>query len=188
MCVIIVKPAGVAMPSDDVINAAHTANPHGMGLVSATKFYKGLSLSQFKRVLSQVPESEPCIMHFRYATHGSVRASNCHPFKRGNTFFAHNGILDIEPIGDKTDSETAFIKYIYPAIQKYGYESKQVDAVIESVIGYSKFALMRRGVVRMYGNFQPYEDGCYYSNFNWLSRLNWATHKHRFAKVSFFAM
>ena len=71
MCVIIVKPAGVKMPSNEIINAAYHTNPHGCGLVSPSVFYKGLSYRSFKKHLQRVREDEPCIIHFRLATHGS---------------------------------------------------------------------------------------------------------------------
>ena len=130
MCVIIVKPAGVKMPSNEIINAAYHANPHGCGLISPSVFYKGLSYRSFKKHLQKVREDEPCIIHFRLATHGSIKRANCHPFNRGDVWFAHNGILNIQPIGDMTDSETALQKVIYPAIVKYGYGSDGMDVAV----------------------------------------------------------
>lgn len=49
-------------------------------------------------------------MHFRFATHGSVRNRNCHPFRDGDLFFAHNGVLPYPSVGDRTDSEFAFLR------------------------------------------------------------------------------
>ena len=100
------------------------------------------------------------------ATTGSVKTSNCHPFRRGNVFFAHNGVLSIQPTGDMTDSETAFEKYIYPAIAEYGYADSMKDYVISNIIGGSKFAMMRLGDrnVKLYGDYIMQPDGCYYSN------------------------
>lgn len=172
MCVIIVKPAGVKMPGIDTINAAYTANPDGCGIVSPSVFYKGLSYRSFKKHLKKVSDDEPCIIHFRLATHGSIRSANCHPFRRGDVWFAHNGILDIRPHGDMTDSETAFQNIIYPAITRHGYGSNEMDLAVYAVIGYSKFAFLQDDNLRLYGDFIK-RDGCYYSNLRFLSFLGW---------------
>ena len=173
MCVIIVKPAGVKMPDSAIINAAYTANPHGCGMVSTNVHYKGLSLKSLKKHLKQVSDDEPCIIHFRLATHGSIKTANCHPFHRGNVWFAHNGILSIKPVGDMTDSETAFQNIIYPQIALYGYGSAEMDDAVYSVIGYSKFAFLQDDKLRLYGDFIKQDDGCYYSNLRFMSYVGW---------------
>lgn len=173
MCVIIVKPAGVKIPSRNVLRAAYLANPHGCGFVSTNHAFKTLYYEEFIGRLAEVDDSEACIIHFRLATHGSIKRSNCHPFKKGDVYFAHNGILGIEPVGDKTDSETAFIRYIYPAIKKHGMDSADTDCMIKRIIGYSKFAIMKAGSheVKTYGNFTQWRDGCLYSNFRFTYQL-----------------
>lgn len=172
MCVIIVKPAGVKMPSNEIINAAYHANPHGCGLVSPSTFYKGLSIRSFKRNLKKVSDAEPCIIHFRLATHGSIKQANCHPFRRGDVWFAHNGILNIKPQGDMTDSETALQNIIYPAIASYGYASRGMDMAVDSIIGYSKFAFLQGDNLQVYGDFIE-RDGCLYSNLRFMPYVGW---------------
>lgn len=121
----------------------------------AISILKGLSYRSFKKHLQRVREDEPCIIHFRLATHGSIKRANCHPFNRGDVWFAHNGILNIQPMGDMTDSETALQKVIYPAIVKYGYGSEGMDVAVTKVIGYSKFAFMQGGDVRFMATLSP---------------------------------
>ncbi len=180
MCVIIVKPAGVKMPENDIIKAAYNANPHGCGFISPSTFYKGMSFDSFKRQLKKVSVEEPCIIHFRLATHGSIKRANCHPFNRGDVWFAHNGILSITPQGDMTDSETAFQNIIYPAIEKFGYGSMQMDRAVSKVIGYSKFAFLQGDELKMYGDFIKHEDGCYYSNLRFMPYVGWVRNsRHR---------
>lgn len=171
MCVIIIKPAGVKMPSNNTLRNAYLANPHGCGFASTNHVFKSLNYAAFIDHLAAVDDSEACIIHFRLATHGSIKRSNCHPFVKNDVYFAHNGILDIQPIGDKTDSETAFIKYIYPTIKNYGLNSAEVDYVINRMIGFSKFAIMRSGSreVKTYGCFIEQPDGCLYSNLRFLT-------------------
>lgn len=172
MCVIIYKPAGVKMPSKEILNAAYRANPHGCGFSSLSCSFKSLNYSEFMWRLNQVADSEPCIIHFRLATHGSIKTANCHPFKRGGISFAHNGVLNIKPVGDKTDSETAFIKCIYPAIKRHGWGSVVVERMINSLIGFSKFAIMYHGEVKLYGTYMLQPDGCYYSNLRFYAHLS----------------
>lgn len=159
------------MPSKEILCAAYQANPHGCGFASVTKKYKGLSFATFMARLKNVPDSEPCIIHFRFATHGSIKPDNCHPFEQKGVFFAHNGILNLKPDDDMTDSETAFRKYIYPAIEHYGIDDEFTDAVIDSLIGWSKFAILCDGKIHTYGEFVTLGDGCSYSNTRFLSQL-----------------
>jgi len=169
MCVICVKPKGAKMPSDEIIKAMYQANHDGCGFCTPTKSYKGLSFASFMREIKNVPDSEPCIMHFRWATHGSVKRSNCHPFydAESQTWFAHNGILDIRPVGDMTDSETAFRYKIAPIISIYGFGSKEFKKAVKDVIGVSRFAFLNGEDVAMFGNFFD-RFGCYYSNLNFV--------------------
>ena len=175
MCVIIIKPAGQQLPSDSELRQAHARNPHGCGFVSKTHHYKGMNFETFLKYIHKVPVSENCIIHFRLATHGSKCKANCHPFNRGTVWFAHNGILDIRPEGDMTDSEAAFQNIIYPAIQKYGFKSSYVTRVVNKIIGYSKFAMMDEyGNIRTFGQYINYQ-GRMYSNLHHVSyRDSWS--------------
>lgn len=159
------------MPSETTLKAAQMANPDGLGFASPNHYYRGLSYKAFKHELRKVSIDEPCIIHFRLATHGSVKKSNCHPFCRGGVYFAHNGILDIPAMRDMTDSETAFQKYIAPAIENYGFDSDEAVYTIEALRGYSKFALLKDGELRLYGDFISDADGCLYSNFRFKALL-----------------
>lgn len=167
MCVIIVKPAGQAKPSRRILELAYRANPHGCGFASTNHKYKGLSFEKFLKEFDKVSADEACIIHFRYATHGSIKRSNCHPFRDHDIFFAHNGILDIKPIGDTTDSETAFRTEIMPAIKRYGFHSNETKKVIEKIIGYSKFALLQGKSLKLFGHYEEV-GGLYYSNLRFM--------------------
>lgn len=169
MCVICVKPKGAQMPSNEIIIAMYRANHDGCGFCTPTKSYKGLSFSTFMRELKKVSVDEPCIMHFRWATHGSVKRSNCHPFydEETRTWFAHNGVLDIVPVGDMTDSETAFRRYLVPEIAGHGLASAELKDAVKRVIGGSRFAFLQGDEIELFGNFQ-YRFGCFYSNLNFV--------------------
>lgn len=168
MCVLVIVRAGHDLPSRSDLWAMHKANPHGMGFASKSVHYKGMNFERFYNRLQFVPKDENIIIHFRYATHGSICAQNCHPFKKGHIWFAHNGILDIEPEKDMTDSETAFRNILYPVAKEYGITSEELDATVEEVIGYSKFAFLDgKGDVVTFGDFREYH-GMLCSNLNWI--------------------
>lgn len=167
MCVIIVKNKGQKLPPYELLLAAYRANPDGCGFVSEKRSFKSLNFDSFYNHLKWVGDDEGCIIHFRWATNGSVCKKNCHPFKADDIAFAHNGILDITPDGDMTDSETALQRIIAPAIARFGWGSEIADAVIDDVRGGSRFAFMRKGDIRLYGNFQTF-GAWQFSNLNWM--------------------
>lgn len=165
MCVIAYIPKGIQTLPTEIAKAMYRANPHGCGIVTPTDHYKGMSLDTLLRHLLKRDISQPCLMHFRLATHGSIKKANCHPFydSHSGTWFMHNGILDIIPNGDMTDSETAFRKILVPEIIKYGLSSDEVRYAIHSIIGGSRFAFMQDADVCLYGQYERWL-GCWFSN------------------------
>lgn len=168
MCVIIVCPRGVDIPSKKMLQQAKSINRHGFGFVSESKYFRSMDFEEFYRELKGVSKSENVIIHMRYATHGSVKLSNCHPFFYKGFYFAHNGILDVRPINDMTDSETAFRTKIFKYIIKYGYDSEKFDCKCRSLVGSSRFAFMRNGDIKLIGAYYKI-GGAYYSNLRFLS-------------------
>ena len=170
MCIIIFKPAGVSLPNTTIRRRCETSNPHGFGYATPTKYYKTMNRSAFESQLCNIKKYEPAILHFRIATHGSLKRANCHPFRdsESGVSFAHNGILNIKPIGDKTDSETAFLTRFEPVIREYGIDSEALDKAVEEIIGSSRFAFLAPdGRFRLYGRWCSIGDGCYYSHYPW---------------------
>ena len=155
------------MPSLEKIKKIKKLNHNGYGFVSTYHFHKGLDYRTFLRHLSEVDDDEECIIHFRLATHGSICRANCHPFVENGVYFAHNGVLTVTPVADMTDSEIVFKWQVYPAIVKYGFGNSQADWYIRHVCGSSRFAIMYKGKVRLYGDYKELK-GIYYSNLRWL--------------------
>lgn len=170
MCIIITRPAGAKMPPKAILDRCADLNPHGFGFATKDRTFKTLSRSEFFRELKTIGKYETAILHFRYATHGSIKEENCHPFRDEITgvSFAHNGILDIATANDMTDSETAFRNVIAPAIREHGYQSDEFIMAAYSVIGSSRFAFIdSEGEYRLFGPFTQYK-GCWYSNRNFM--------------------
>lgn len=170
MCIIIFKPAGVEMPATGLLKKASVYNPHGCGIVSPSTFYKGLSFAAFMKAARRVDRDEPCLIHFRWATHGSVCAENCHPFydETTGTYFMHNGILSVHPLGDMTDSEFVFRRDLAPACEDGLFTERLGKAVGRAIEG-SRFAFMQGDHVRLFGQWVEDQAGRKYSN----GRLFW---------------
>lgn len=98
MCCIIYKPKGVQMPTLDTLNKVQRINHHGYGFVSSKHRYKTMDYQKFLTHLSKVEIEEECIIHMRWATHGSKCRRNCHPFVENGVYFAHNGVLPIQSV------------------------------------------------------------------------------------------
>lgn len=158
------------MPDRDLLYKAYKRNPHGCGLVSPSVSYKGLSYAMFESKLKRCKKEEPLLIHFRLATHGSVRRKNCHPFydKGSDTFFMHNGVMGwAQPGKDETDSEWVFRNYLAPCVEKFGVESEELRKLSESLMGSSKFAFMQGGKAVIIGNYIKREN-LYFSNIRFL--------------------
>lgn len=173
MCVAIYKPKGKELPSYTILNACALRNPHGFGFATANRIFKSMDFDEFYNELKKVRPEEHCMIHFRLATHGSRKQSNCHPFAaringEPRLMFCHNGILNIEPIGDTTDSETALRTIIAPTVRKYGIDSKELKTAVSDILGGSKFIMIQGDKAKLFGHFEQFQ-GCYYSNLHWLS-------------------
>ena len=170
MCCILVKPAGVEMPNKRILDMIADHNRHGFGFcTSSGKNCKTTNYDVFLRELNKVKASEACIVHMRWATHGSVCRSNCHPFydKETGYWFAHNGVLPIASVNNMTDSEIAFRTRFVPALKRMSIESREFDNVVNEIRGGSRFAFMKGIDMYIYGDYKEFGN-CYYSNLNWL--------------------
>lgn len=167
MCVICIKKQGVELPSERELRQAYHSNPHGCGFVSSNGLYwRGMDIEEFLEKLRGVRLEDECIIHFRYATHGSHKPSNCHPFKCGELYFAHNGVLPIKTHHDMTDSETVFKNVLVPAADMFGFGSREFNSVVNNNIWSSKFAFMYKGKVKFYGRWLREDNGLIWSNLN----------------------
>lgn len=181
MCVLVVKPSGTPMLPKYVLRAMSIANPHGCGYACKSGSFRSLDFETFYKRLSRIPEDENVIIHFRLATHGSVKVNNCHPFKANGVYFAHNGILDITPRGDMTDSETAFKDVLLPIIKKHdSIFTEDLKNKCNEIRGWSKFAFLKDGKVMMSGAFEKYR-GCFVSNKRFLAYIPDTIGRGRFA-------
>lgn len=103
MCVIVTSPART-MPSPVQLALMSQTNPHGAGIA----WHDGHRLHRYRHpdnhktlayIFNHWPQLEqhPFLLHFRYATHGTICETNTHPFayqlaNGEHGYIAHNGI------------------------------------------------------------------------------------------------
>jgi predicted glutamine amidotransferase len=187
MCLIIVKPSGVAFPKDDFIRNADENNDDGIGIALHKKGATRISIKKdFKNVNDflewakvSVSKEDGAIIHFRFATSGKTDAGNRHPFPitkskellrqtelRCRWAVAHNGVIT-KYSGHKKYSDTQ--KFIMdmladPAI-KFQIYNKNIQKLVAEFISTDKLAIMdKEGRIILIGTYTKGDDGCFYSN------------------------
>lgn len=123
MCILSHIPTDIAIDSQiesDLWNGGIN-NPDGFGWAIASnngQMILGKSLDLHEAIDGFVKarsiHNGPALFHSRWATHGSVRVGNCHPFLVGNshqTVLAHNGVLpkQAHPAQGDDRSDTAIL-------------------------------------------------------------------------------
>lgn len=115
MCIIVTKEKNAKPIDEKVFENCWDNNPDGAGIL----FHDGKSATLIKGIMKKEEflekvklankEENSFIIHTRIATHGSVKPENTHPFVSDTLGFAHNGTMPIEPLKDRTDSESFFL-------------------------------------------------------------------------------
>lgn len=117
MCLIINRERGQTI-TDEFARDVAKRNADGWGFMynspktNQVIVKKGLVLEDFFTNFRPVQEKNiPCVIHFRYKTHGAVSLENCHPYEvvRG-VYFMHNGTIDVtipkKDVGKLSDTAT----------------------------------------------------------------------------------
>ena len=158
MCIILSKPAGVAMPGIDVLQNCWERNPHGAGYAvardGAVYIHKGfMTWDNFATIDFDGLTDYSCVFHFRFATHGSQSAGNCHPFPatgnlrrktcKTDVAIAHNGIISQVKIAKNDYSDT--MSYIEQKIAPHWKQCKAKGSYMYSVKSSQKVLLDETG-------------------------------------------
>ncbi len=187
MCIIAVKPAGLALDLA-IVKRCWEANPHGAGLAwrrgGRVEVRKGfMRLGKFERFLqehkAELTGSE-VIMHFRIASVGEVSQALCHPFGVGRSYRSlfystgmpvvfHNGhIMELE-IEAKVQglSDTAVLVRDYLTPLASVLDKPEFHRLLEIAFPGSKFAIMTPTATYLVGRFERGAAGWHFSNGSW---------------------
>lgn len=199
MCIIVAKPAGVAMPSESTLKTCWENNSDGAGIMWAdgdtVNICKGfMTWEAFAEALESLGDMTKCaaVLHFRITTHGGTRPECCHPFPvssddgdlRALMFscglaVAHNGIISGMDTDKETSDTMAYIRDVlapmHRAVPSLIYNDDVLGAV-EATLG-SKMALLdAKGELVTLGDFTDV-GGVLYSNTSYAAP-RWGTRSY----------
>lgn len=125
MCVIIHKPAGVAI-SEQLLLAAASLNRDGWGLMGFTptgrlllERYEYVDTARLLETAQQHRDAE-YVLHLRQLTRGSTDLQNIHPlWVEGGSFIVHSGTLPLEtPVTGRSDSWHLASQVLRPLLER----------------------------------------------------------------------
>lgn len=181
MCVIVTKPKDVRWVEKESLRSCWDENPDGAGFAFARDgsltIKKGyFNFDRLYNDLIQV-EALPVLLHFRFATHGSIAAKNCHPFVTAKCCaMAHNGIIPFKSgeYIDMTDSER-FCRQYLDSFTIAELEKGVIHDLIERAVDTDKIALLTPKGNFIHFNYDSgveYE-GLWFSNSAFLGYHKW---------------
>lgn len=154
MCILSYLPAGVEADEDSLWNGGiNNPDGHGWAIANGGELVigKSLDLSEaldgFMAARKLRPQAD-ALFHSRWATHGSIRAANCHPFYMGNskrTVVAHNGILPSEAHpkkGDDRSDTKVFAEEILSTRFRRLDKTRAMHAMTQWIGGYNKLVIL----------------------------------------------
>jgi predicted glutamine amidotransferase len=210
MCIIAVKPKGVAVPTKEILKNMFDANPDGAGVAYNLngKLYivKGLmNFEDFYKVCQRISSGSSAIYHTRIQTSGGICKELTHPFlldddiqNQRKLFFkttngeavAHNGVFSEFGQKELNSDTTQFIStYLFP-LKKLKDASvgsildDDIEEIINKLCGFSnKVAIIDQdGNLKRYGGSWILDNGIYYSNDTYKNSYSF---EHLFKRPSF---
>jgi hypothetical protein len=194
MCVIINKPIGAKLPSENELRNCWDNNPDGAGVaiwdnkINQARIYKGFMKIEhyihFIEKLAKVYDIEKTamVLHFRITSVGATSKGQTHPFPlsdknaelastqtTSNIAIAHNGTMDIAVSKNMSDTQTFirdFLTKIYASNNQFYTDDNLMDLIGE--ITTSKLSFLHDGKIHTVGDFDYYK-GCEYSNKSYVS-------------------
>lgn len=175
MCLIIVHPAGHTLSRAEFADI-YERNADGFGIMTAhagtLHTYRTVGTLEDARALyDRHAAGRASVLHWRYATHGTVTLDNAHPFTlTRDVAFVHNGMLSVGT-PDAESSDTAHMaRLVLAPIARDNPASLFTDemrAVLSPLVGKgNKLVVMdRTGAVSIFNRAQGVDHrGRWYSN------------------------
>lgn len=199
MCIIIVKPKGRELPSNEIFENCWKHNYHGAGFMyhinNKVIIDKGfMTLYDFLKRMSSIKNEinildTTMVFHFRISTSGNIDKGNCHPYPvssdtnklrlvncETNLAVAHNGIIHNYNETDKQLNDTQlFITYdLYEMflLDNKFYHNSRLMSIIERLIYGSRLVFLdKSGKFEILGNWIK-DNGYLYSNESYLDTFS----------------
>ena len=178
MCIIIYKPAGIAMPDQEILGNCFANHQDGAGFAHTDDlhvpyFEKGFFvLSQLiDRMNARIKVGHRAMVHFRTGTGSPVSAGFCHPFPITEDYrlmremlgghspelVFHNGIF-----GKSTKEYSDTMNFIAEELSGYEFGQQEAD-LLEDHMGWGALAVMTKAEDYLVGKWYHYK-GCWFSN------------------------
>lgn len=195
MCIIVAKPKGIEMPSDEIIENCWRENNHGAGYMlcknGQVKIRKGfMELDKFKKSLYSKGDltNKTVILHFRISTGGGIRPETTHPYPvkkvreylsqlkfYANMGVCHNGSINIKY---NTKEENDTMRMVYKILAndfiKENLETFAIRELIENYIGNSKLVFLKPDESYIIYNEErgEWNEGIWYSNTDYKEKTH----------------
>jgi hypothetical protein len=162
MCIIVVKPKDIEVPTKDIFSNCFASNSDGAGFMVSREgnvtITKGLMTfpqfwSSFNK--AKITKKDTCIVHFRIATHGLTNEANTHPFPVSSDHtllsgtqivtdvgVAHNGMISINCEENMSDTFTFVKQILGNQLVKEHIQHPAMLALLARAIGGSRLALL----------------------------------------------
>jgi len=180
MCLAIAHPCGVSIPADH-FREALSSNYDGAGFAfwdgSSEDIRKGFfKVKKLIKAYEREAAGKPCLVHFRWATHGDISVANCHPFRLSSGAAAvHNGVLSYASTVEKSDTSHFCDEILSPLLAVLPADCQAVRHLVEETIGGgNKIAVLSNGgeIVIYNEKRGHWLDGAWYSNDSYKPRVS----------------
>lgn len=191
MCIIVVKPCGVAMPDYSIFETCFNNNPDGAGFMLKRHGEKTLTIDKgyfsfnmfWNRLQSyKISDSDTIGIHFRLATSGRIDSATCHPFPitsdvkqlrvtrhKCTKAVMHNGIFGP---GTKDLSDTMiFVKDILTPLRDKLDDETTKTMLLDMIQGQRLYILDAEKNIQIKMGDWEQENGVYYSNDSYKSHI-----------------
>ena len=180
MCVAAYIPAGATI-AENILRGVYKRNDDGIGLAwsDGSKLEIWRTMSDIDRIVKMIDEMRdlPRLVHFRYATHGTVTLDNVHPFwldSRRRAVIAHNGVITIPQKSNESDTRS-FVDNVLSQLKDGWWNNTTTVAQIEKLVNGSRIVIMEDDGRAHYLNKHSGEttaDGVWFSNSQWKEFLD----------------
>ena len=205
MCILAIKPKGIAAPNEETLREMFERNPDGAGVSYAIDnkltLIKGLmTFNEFKKVVEKIPVEAVALLHCRITTSGGVCKELTHPFRLckdikemrktkaiydSGFIVAHNGIFNEFRAKELNNDTTQFVINYLSNLQDISEQAhkdilvEELEPIINKIVEGSRLAILSAdGRVAKYGSGWIEDGGLYYSNSTYKPYKNYYNSKY----------